>query len=116
MFLLIVSQAPLFCKPRGKIVARSAACTGVQGLSRPGFTDTRRHAPTNERDLSAPDARDDSVPHIAWGKYTEEGGRLTLGISIEVNHRLIDGLHIGRFFAELTRLPERDIHSVDDIR
>lgn len=105
----------MFCKPRGEIAARSASSTGVQDLSRPGFTDTRRHAPTNERDLSAPDARDDSVPHIAWGKYTEEGGRLTLGISIEVNHRLIDGLHIGRFFAELTRLPERDIHSVDDI-
>lgn len=74
------------------------------GLPRPGFTDTRRHALTNERDLSAPGARDDSVPHIARGKYTEEGGRLTLGISVEVNHRLIDGLHIGRFFAELTRL------------
>lgn len=59
---------------------------------------------TNERDLSAPGARDDSVPHIAWGKYTEQDGRLTLGISIEVNHRLIDGLHIGRFAEELTRL------------
>ena len=76
----------------------------MPGLSRPGFTDTRQHALTNERDLTAPGARDDSVPHIAWGKYTEKGGRLTLGISIEVNHRLIDGLHIGRFAEELTRL------------
>ena len=59
---------------------------------------------TNERDLSAPGARDDSVPRIAWGKYTEEGGRTTLGISVEVNHRLIDGIHIGRFAEELTRL------------
>lgn len=75
-----------------------------QGLPRPGFTDMRRHAPTNERDLSAPGAHDDSVPPIAWGKYTEESGRLTLGIPIEVNHRLIDGLHIGRFAEELTRL------------
>ena len=41
----------MFCKPRGKIVPPSASSTRVQGLSRPGFTDTRRHAPTNERDL-----------------------------------------------------------------
>ena len=52
---------------------------------------------TNERDLSAPGARDDSVPRIAWGKYSEEGGRKILGLSLEVNHRLIDGVHIGRF-------------------
>ncbi len=61
---------------------------------------------TSERDLSAPGARNDSVPRIAWGKYTEEGDRITLGLSIEVNHRLIDGIHIGRFAAELTRLIE----------
>ncbi len=59
---------------------------------------------TNERDLSAPGARDDSVPRIAWGRYTEEGDRVTLGLSMEVNHRLIDGIHIGRFAEELTRL------------
>jgi len=52
---------------------------------------------TNERDLDAPGARDDSIPRIAWGKYTEENGRKTLGLSLEVNHRLIDGVHIGRF-------------------
>lgn len=61
---------------------------------------------TNERDLTAPGAQDESVPHIAWGKYVENNGRLELGISIEVNHRLIDGVHIGRFGAELTRLIE----------
>ena len=52
---------------------------------------------TNERDLSAPGARDDSIPRIAWGQYTEENGRKILGLSLEVNHRLIDGVHIGRF-------------------
>lgn len=48
---------------------------------------------TNERDFD----RDDAVPRIAWGKYTEENGRLALGMSVEVNHRLIDGVHLGQF-------------------
>lgn len=52
---------------------------------------------TNERDLSAPGARDDGIPRLAWGRFTEERGRRALGLSIEVNHRLIDGLHIGQF-------------------
>ena len=61
---------------------------------------------TNERDLSAPGAQDDSIPRIAWGKYVPDGDRLKLGISLEVNHRLIDGVHIDRFAAELSRLME----------
>lgn len=52
---------------------------------------------TNERDFD----RDDAVPRIAWGRYTEENGRLKLGMSLELNHRLIDGVHIGRFAAAL---------------
>lgn len=48
---------------------------------------------TNERDLDP----DDSVPRISWGKYATEGGKKILHISVEVNHRLVDGLHIGRF-------------------
>lgn len=55
---------------------------------------------TNERDFD----KNDSVPRIAWGRYTEENGKKTLGLSLEVNHRLIDGLHIGRFAQELERL------------
>lgn len=55
---------------------------------------------TNERDFD----KDDSVPRVAWGRYAEENGKKTLGLSLEVNHRLIDGLHIGRFARELERL------------
>lgn len=57
---------------------------------------------TNERDFSAPDALDDSIPRIAWGKFSEENGQKILGLSMEVNHRLIDGIHIGRFAEQLT--------------
>ena len=69
-------------------------------------------AATNERDLSAPHALDDSIPRIIWGKYTEENGRRILGISMEVNHRFIDGYHIGRFAQNL----EQCINSLGGIR
>ena len=52
---------------------------------------------TNERDLDP----DDAIPRIAWGKFVPENGRLMLGLSVEVNHRFIDGLHIGQFAREL---------------
>ncbi|MBE7004790.1 MAG: chloramphenicol acetyltransferase [Ruminococcaceae bacterium] len=54
---------------------------------------------TNERDFD----RDDAIPRVAWGKYVEENGRKTLGFSIEVNHRLVDGFHIGQFSETLSR-------------
>lgn len=56
---------------------------------------------TNEREQVSPDSRDDSVPRIAWGKFVEKDGRKELGICLEVNHRLIDGVHLGMFAREL---------------
>lgn len=64
----------------------------------------RLTALTNERDYSEPDFADDNIPRITWGKYTENNGRLELNISMEVNHRFIDGIHIGKFATELERL------------
>lgn len=55
---------------------------------------------TNEGDMLP----DDCIPRITWGKFIREGERVTLGISLEVNHRFIDGADIGRFSAELDRL------------
>ena len=55
---------------------------------------------TNERDFD----RDDAIPRIAWGKYRDENGRKTLGMSVEVNHRFCDGVHIGKFAAKLQSL------------
>ena len=54
---------------------------------------------TNERNTDP----DDAVPRIAWGRYAERDGRLMLGLSLEVNHRLIDGVHIGQFAQALER-------------
>jgi len=52
---------------------------------------------TNERDFD----RDDNIPRICWGRYVEENGRKTLGMSVEVNHRFIDGFHLGQFYQKL---------------
>ena len=57
---------------------------------------------TNERDRNSLGAKDDSIPRVTWGKYTKEHGRKVLGLSLEVNHRFIDGIHIGRFAENLT--------------
>ena len=44
--------------------------------------------------------REDSVPKIAFGKFTVENGRTLLPISVEVHHALMDGLHVGRYLAQ----------------
>jgi chloramphenicol O-acetyltransferase type A len=44
---------------------------------------------------------EESVPKISFGKYREEGGRATMPVSVEVHHALMDGLHVGRYFAYL---------------
>jgi len=41
--------------------------------------------------------RDDSVPKIAYGRFTEIDKRTLLPMSVEVHHALMDGLHVGRF-------------------
>lgn len=64
----------------------------------------RLTAMTNEFDIHAPNFKDDSVPRISWGKYEERAGRLELTVSMEVNHRLIDGIHIEKFAARLEKL------------
>lgn len=55
---------------------------------------------TNERNFDP----DDAVPRLAWGKYRDENGRKLLGYSMEVNHRFVDGIHIGAFVTELEKL------------
>ncbi len=59
---------------------------------------------TNERQID----QDDCTPRITWGRWQESGGRKTLGVSVEVNHRTVDGLHIARFAQAL----EEEIRSL----
>ena len=53
--------------------------------------------------------RGESVPRIAFGKFTVENKRTLLPISVEVHHALMDGLHVGRYLnglEEALRRPE----------
>jgi chloramphenicol O-acetyltransferase type A len=43
----------------------------------------------------------DSVPRFAWGKLFEEGKFLKMPLSVQAHHALVDGVHVGRYFAEV---------------
>ena len=46
--------------------------------------------------------RTDSTPRIMWGRFSEdEQGRKTLAYTVQVNHRLIDGVHLKRLYDAL---------------
>lgn len=58
--------------------------------------------------------REDSVPKIAFGKFTREKETTLMPISVEVHHALMDGLHVGRYlarFEEMLSEPESFIVS-----
>ncbi len=38
---------------------------------------------------------DDSEPRVAFGKYAERDGKLLVPVSVQVNHRLVDGNALG---------------------
>lgn len=48
--------------------------------------------------------REDSVPKIVFGKHHEVEGRRRMPVSVEVHHALMDGLHVGRYFARFQEL------------
>lgn len=46
----------------------------------------------------------DSIPRLTWGKYREENGRILLPLSVQVHHALMDGYHVGQFFARVQEM------------
>jgi len=47
---------------------------------------------------------DDCIPRVSWGKFTEDSpGCWRMAMTIEVHHALVDGLHVGQFFAATQR-------------
>lgn len=49
----------------------------------------------------------DDRPKIAFGRFTESGGRLLMPVAVDVHHALCDGVHVGRFFEQFqARLTE----------
>jgi chloramphenicol O-acetyltransferase type A len=43
----------------------------------------------------------DSVPRFAWGKFHNDGDRVKMPLSVQGHHALMDGLHVGRYYARV---------------
>lgn len=46
---------------------------------------------------------DPGIPRVAVGRATPDGARLALPVNVEAHHALVDGAHVGAFFAALQR-------------
>lgn len=56
---------------------------------------------SNERDYTDPKLKDDTAPILVWGKYTERDGKYIINMTLDVNHRFIDGYFVGQFVQKL---------------
>lgn len=45
-----------------------------------------------------------TVPRIVFGKMFEENARRKMPVSVEANHRIMDGFHVGRYFIEFQEM------------
>jgi chloramphenicol O-acetyltransferase type A len=43
----------------------------------------------------------DSVPRFAWGKFFGDSRLLQMPLSVHGHHGVMDGIHVGRYFAEV---------------
>jgi chloramphenicol O-acetyltransferase type A len=43
----------------------------------------------------------DSIPRFAWGKFFEQGEQLKMPLNVQAHHALLDGVHMGRYYAEV---------------
>lgn len=48
--------------------------------------------------------KEDSIPRITFGKYFNENDKILLPYSIQVNHMLLDGVHVGKYIENLQNL------------
>ena len=46
----------------------------------------------------------DSNPRIVFGKYIRQGDQILMPLSLQGNHALIDGWHIGEFYRMFQKL------------
>lgn len=47
--------------------------------------------------------RTQTVPRIVFGKMFDRGDRKLMPLSVEANHMIMDGFHVGKFFKEFQR-------------
>jgi chloramphenicol O-acetyltransferase type A len=49
----------------------------------------------------------DSIPRFAWGKFFREGNAMKMPLSVQAHHALMDGVHMGRYYAQVQADLER---------
>lgn len=52
----------------------------------------------------------DSNPRIVFGKYIHRDDRVLMPLSIQANHALADGYHLGRFYEEFAAICREESH------
>lgn len=55
---------------------------------------------THAQSLTPPD----SIPRLTTGRFTPQNGRLTMPLSVQVHHALMDGRHVAEYFARVQTL------------
>lgn len=56
--------------------------------------------------------KDDAIPKIVFGKYTEQNAEWRMPLSVEVHHALMDGYHVANYvacFQDLLNDPEQHL-------
>ena len=53
--------------------------------------------------VTDPKLKDDTAPILVWGKYTEQNGKYIINMTLDVNHRFIDGYFVGQFVQKLEK-------------
>ncbi|MFZ4591495.1 MAG: CatA-like O-acetyltransferase [Ignavibacteria bacterium] len=47
---------------------------------------------------------EDSTPRIIYGKQFKQNGKIMMPFSVQVNHCLMDGIHVSKYFYKLTEV------------
>lgn len=50
---------------------------------------------------------EDCIPRVAWGRIVPEAGGWRMAMSIQVHHALVDGAHLGAYFAAVQEALDR---------
>lgn len=46
----------------------------------------------------------DSIPRISWGKYFTDREKISMPLSVQVHHGLMDGSHMGQYFTYIQEM------------
>ncbi|MGD8822203.1 MAG: CatA-like O-acetyltransferase, partial [Anaerolineales bacterium] len=47
---------------------------------------------------------EDSIPRFVWGRFFEQGKKLLMPLGAQAHHAVVDGIHMGAYFAEVQTL------------